>query len=59
MIRLFVYGEYPERSADYKLNRSPQNIKLYLPANNDIHALNSNINVKGNNNQEMKDIPII
>ena len=46
---LFIYGEYPaDRSADYKLNRSPQNINLYLPSNSDIYAFNSNINVKGN-----------
>src|SRR6185295_11691831 len=31
---LIVFGGYPaERSADYKLNSSPQNLRLFLPAN--------------------------
>jgi len=32
---------------NYKLNRSPQEIKLYLPAGVDITAVKSNISVKG------------
>src|SRR5205085_520864 len=45
---LVVSGEYPAgRTANYKLNRSPQDIKLYLPARSDIAVLNSNVQVKG------------
>jgi hypothetical protein len=39
-------------SANSKLNRSPQNVKLYLPAGTDLVAINSNINIKGNNKKD-------
>ena len=43
---------YSEMSASSKLNRSPQNVILYLPAGTEISAVNSNINVKGSNRQD-------
>ena len=47
---LIVNSEsYSETSASSKLNRSPQNVRLYLPAGTEVSGLNSNINVKGNN----------
>ena len=50
---LIVNGEYHSGiSANQKLYRSPQNIKLYFPAGIDLFALNSNINVKGSNKQD-------
>jgi hypothetical protein len=50
---LIVDGEYhSDISANYKLNRSPQNVRLYLPAGTDLFAFNSNINVKGKNKQD-------
>jgi hypothetical protein len=50
---LIVKGEYySDISANHKLYSSPQNVKLYLPAGIDLFALNSNINVKGNNKQD-------
>lgn len=36
-----------EQDDNYKLNRSPQEIKLYLPAGADITAIKSNIGVRG------------
>ncbi|MEP6948727.1 MAG: hypothetical protein ABI863_05615 [Ginsengibacter sp.] len=45
-------GSYSDISANSKLNRSPQNVKLYLPAGIDVFAINSNINVKGNNKND-------
>ena len=50
---LIVNGEvYADISANHKLYRSPQNVKLYFPAGIGVVALNSNINVKGNNRQD-------
>lgn len=50
---LIVNGEsHSVISAINKLNRSPQNVKLYLPAGTDLVAFNSNINIKGNNKQD-------
>jgi hypothetical protein len=50
---LIVNGEYhSDISANHKLFNSPQNVKLYFPAGIDVFALNSNINIKGNNKQD-------
>jgi hypothetical protein len=50
---LIVNGEsYSNISANSTLNRSPQNVKLYLPAGTDLVAINSNINIKGNNKKD-------
>ena len=51
---LVISGEHPaERSANYKLNRPTQNIKLYLPAKTAIYAFNSNVKVKGERKNSM------
>ena len=50
---LIINGEYHSGiSANQKLYRSPQNVKLYSPAGIDVLAFNSNINIKGNNKQD-------
>jgi len=50
---LIINGEYHSGiSANQKLYRSPQNVKLYSPAGIDVLAFNSNINIKGNNKHD-------
>jgi len=50
---LILNGEYHSGiSANQKLYRSPQNVKLYSPAGIDVLAFNSNINIKGNNKHD-------
>ena len=47
---LVIDGEYhSDISANHKLYSSPQNVKLYLPAGIDLVAVNSNIDIRGNN----------
>lgn len=40
-----------DTSYGYKLNMSPQNVTLYIPAGIDVRAYNSNIELKGSSNQ--------
>ena len=50
---LIVNGEsHSNISANSTLNRSPQNVRLYLPAGTGVVAINSNIKVKGNNKKD-------